>query len=821
MATHWTTRLPLLFTALFAAAFVLALVQRESGSPFLKDLSFGKRPGGVQFIEKGEHYSGLIPKRYRGSLSAQLGVVLEDGKPLPLRESSITKVNEGFGRYRLTERNAHFAASDNSDPNANGRSYTLRLPRLVRDRVLWGLFAGFAVSLFFAIRSGSPQPPQASVEPTKWEILGAFAASLAAGVWSHFAYAQFTDGGLCVLGKPYSDAMGWHEFAVFLKEGLGFTSGYSDSRPFYAIFQAIVFLFAGDSIAVAQWTNVFLIAIAGTFIYLGARVAFSRRVALGVLAFFIIAPSHHRLAPTLLSELPALAFGAVGFYLLIRACRSRESVGRLFFLAGVFLALSNLARPYTLLALPLVGGVLAYLWRVRRWEWKRFTAVLGLYVGGILVVMAPWSIRQKVVNDTFSISLNSSELLYGAANPDGPGRWSDTQFEEAKAAGIDTNDKQALSRWFSKRLRETILEDPGRYLAFVTGKFVEYFRRLSLDDAAIRAVVVSLATLVVVSGCLAHRSVLPLGLWLLVIPIWKWAVTWPGWASIPLSAVVVWTLGGKRTHASVLTIVAFLVGSGVLSAMTGNFAFKRGLPIAHWIFVMLVAAAVCYVVGALVTLVAKHLLKRETPSQDGVLLGPWRGVPAGIVYGLCGFIVIGLVGIALRSAFADHSEKRLVTIPEASRAAAIDLVFGNNDAIDESLVYCEVGAINDYRWELDSNEATGHWSRLFERRTYHHTAAKLEIGVNHHRSAGKMALQFRGSIEALERNKPYVIVGILNIDEHANLGHEKYMVEVLAVIPWDEESHELQQREVISFAPTPEAEALLDAGFASWKNPRT
>ncbi|HEX5053019.1 MAG TPA: asparagine synthase (glutamine-hydrolyzing) [Planctomycetota bacterium] len=68
--------------------------------------------------------------------SAQL-VVFEDGRPLPLGDSSVKSVaGFGRGRYCLEGEWLHFSATDNSDPTTNGRRYLAALRSTSRNGVM-------------------------------------------------------------------------------------------------------------------------------------------------------------------------------------------------------------------------------------------------------------------------------------------------------------------------------------------------------------------------------------------------------------------------------------------------------------------------------------------------------------------------------------------------------------------------------------------------------------------------------------------------------------------------------------------------------------
>jgi hypothetical protein len=804
--------------AIFVALLGAAVLQKTAGILFHKEIEIGvlsSQQHRRRFSPRENHFAGLIPESYRTDLVMARGILLEDGMALQHRRLSIGALSGTLGsNYALTQKYVHFQSSDGSDPNDNGKRYTLRVPQRVKPGLLWGLFGALVLTSHLAFRSG---PPLTSPSPLDghsrfrsrpWlEGATVLVLSLAGGVVALVRFAHYSDGGLCVLGKPYSDAIGWHQVALFLREGLGFTASYSDNRPFYPIFQAMVFLFTGPSVAAAQCTNVLLLAMGGIFVYATARELFSRPVAFCALAFVLTAENYQHMAPMLITEIPAYAFGAAGVFLLACGCSPEKRNHRtwLLFLAGVFLGCSNLARPHTLLALPLCGLVILLAGLSGRWGWRPILLRGVLFGVGIVVVFLPWVAREKRVHDVWGISLNSSEMLYATASTQG-GKWNKEEFDEAAADGYTKDDPAALHKYFGRRLAESVRTDPGAYAATIGRGFVDFFRALTIEKPLILAIL-ALATLATLfTGAWAARSALPL----LAAPVFwylgSWADGWRGYELVPLALLVLLLAERKRARNAVLMAALFLAGTGLLSAMVGNFGLHRGEPIIEWIFVMIFVAATL----SLARLCCRWGAgKTSTPAQIASV--PPRG-SVFLANAVFGFMLMAGSALLVCNLTASPPENEITHLDESTRRQATSAAAARVPELvsaDPALVFAELVTIDDYRWEIPAGMDVGHWSRLFERRNQSRTTAYVHEGPRPRRGAGMIGAHFRGSLESVEKRRPYILVGLRNQLPHPPMDHDGLIIEALALVPCDSSGRNLDPDAVLPFPPSHEALALI------------
>jgi hypothetical protein len=114
--------------------------------------------------EAGFAYLALTHNRDLGEgTEPSLGVVLEDGAPLPGYDNAQhVDIREiGKGRSSFWSDLVYFSSSDNSPPTGNGRSYAIRYPRMVRSTFANAIYAFtivlIAASIWLARRTPEPR----------------------------------------------------------------------------------------------------------------------------------------------------------------------------------------------------------------------------------------------------------------------------------------------------------------------------------------------------------------------------------------------------------------------------------------------------------------------------------------------------------------------------------------------------------------------------------------------------------------------------------------------------------------------------------------
>ena len=779
--------------------FLIALAQNESGRYFFKSVSLAAElakanPAGEIAVKVN------LPKQYRDQrLVVERAVVLEDGVPLPLRIEKIKHVTEsGNGRYRITSRAIYLSAPDNSDPRSNGRRYELRAPRELRPLALWLPLVLLAAALFCLQRCGAQLRPE--LRPRPWlEPLLVLAVSLAAMLWSLQHFAEYTDGWLIVNGVPYSDGIGWLELAKSLSEGRGFSGAFEAHRGGYPILLGGFFALAGDaSIMLAKLFNVVMLAFGATATYLLARAAFGRAVALVLLAGLLLGTRFEQLVEMTITEPTGFALAAIGLHQLYRACLN--PTGLRFLVAGIFLGLSNLVRPFTLLALPMFGLVILWsAWR-GRWGWRRFALATVAYVGGAVLVFGPWILRQKIDWGVATLDLNSSVMLYGAAAPppDGERRaLAARHYAEGDEAGIPREDRGARYNYYMGRYKEVVADDPDGYARFLAGQFIEFFTVPGFADGHLREGLGAVFFFCLVWLACRRRApgmVLFAGLWPLAAP---WLEALPASLVIAAGAGLGFACLRGAARVAIALLVATLVGAGILNAMVGNFALGRGTVFIEWIVFLLVAAGM----AGLARLAA------GVRSEESGGAATRERFSDAYPLALLALFVAGSGLLVAKAVFAGKPELASWRVPAPVAARARAELARHDPAVEaeaEGLYVLRV-RLGEYRWFIPKGVDVGHWARPFEVRDFDRTVALPLTGYNSESLGGTaVTINIPGDQRGLDGERDFLLVGLPNIDDAAPLDHGTLVVETLALIPYHPADAELDLRGGIYFPKPPD-----------------
>ena len=462
------------------SVFLVILVQDFAGGPLYRTIPLDLTDNAKV---SGESVRVRLHERYRDELTAERIVVFEDGVPLPIAANSVRSVSkDGHGRYRAKPGYVYFSATDGSAPMTNGRQYSIRVPQQVKPPVKWILLTLLTLSGFWILRGEKPVTLRKM--PGNAAVAGGIALlAVVIGLYHLKTDADITTEFMLIKGKPYSDADGWMELGISLKEGNGFTGGFKSHRPFYPLFLGSVFTFFGNSLLVAKLTNIALLAMGASFAYLLGAYAGSRLAGLAVAAWVLLDPSVNLLVHQTLSEGLGFALGAMAACLLAGAFQTgRRS---LFFIGGLLFAMSNLARPFLLFG-AFFFGIIFFVLLVRKnndWPWKRILHSGLLFSAGILIVFFPWCLRQKIVNGTWSPSINSSIMLYAGARPDigHSGALNSEHYAEAERLGMKEYTRD-WNTYYSERYSDAVAADPAAYLGRVFRQTLAFFDEFSLNQ---------------------------------------------------------------------------------------------------------------------------------------------------------------------------------------------------------------------------------------------------------------------------------------------------------------------------------------------------
>lgn len=303
-----------------------------------------------------------------------------------------------------------------------------------------------------------------------WVVLGMLFATAAAVRWLFVLYNPRADGFLIYQGSPVSDGWAYTLKAKSIAQGHGIPFAQPGVRPLYPITLACFYTWFGFSLRAVTVLNMVIAGFTAALIYLCGARAFNRFCGLGAALFFCIDPSQLVQTSQAGTEPLGLLFFVASVYAMLRASESALPVG--FFLSGIFIGLSNLARTLTIFTLPFYTGVILLYLGLRQRALTRAFTYAGVMLLGCTAVVLPWFIRQQVKYGINSISDNIGEALYAASSPK-YGQWTPKVHQEAAADGIP-NTVGDRYRYFMHRAAENITRQPGFYLRAVATSLWEY-----------------------------------------------------------------------------------------------------------------------------------------------------------------------------------------------------------------------------------------------------------------------------------------------------------------------------------------------------------
>lgn len=213
----------------------------------------------------------------------------------------------------------------------------------------------------------------------------------------------------------FPDGEEYDAIARSLAAGTGFEVDHAPNTfrpPGYPFFLAAIYAFGGHSYPAVKIVQSVIGALTCVFVLLIGTRLFSQRV--GVLAASIAAAYPFLVVYTgfLLSETFFVFLSSVFLYALVRfreACRARWAA-----FAGFVLGLMNLTRPMTLL-LPVL--LLFWAW-IEFGDKRRSLVAVGIMVAVMMAPIAPWTVRNYVVTNSFiPISSHMWAGLYAGNNP--------------------------------------------------------------------------------------------------------------------------------------------------------------------------------------------------------------------------------------------------------------------------------------------------------------------------------------------------------------------------------------------------------------------
>jgi hypothetical protein len=762
-------------------------------------------------------------------------VLLEDGAPVgPSNTFSHQAIRDGGnGQFCFWDSVVLFSASDNSDPRTNGKHYEVYAPAPiktgVRSAVQLAAYVLIGLAAYLMITGLSNRSlPVTSLpgEMLRARFLGSPSFATAMLVFSvasilqgsnyvlHFRDPEIARTGLSILGVPYSDARGWCDMATSMASGQGMTAYWPAYRPGYGLFLALFFTWTGCSYVLAVVLNLLLTALAAALIYRIGEMLASCWVG-AVVAFGFLSQNLTNIYPlTLATETLGMLCSVVTIHQLLRAIATAQR--RYFLSAGAFFGLSNLVRPLTLPALPLILiCVLIFLCRDCRWRGAVVRAAM-LGAGAFLAVV-PWLIRQWLVFGIVTLSGNTAENLYAATSPQ-YGSWTGALYREP---GCPTDVKERYE-YFMAKAKANLRENPGFYIQNVTRSYVAFFAELS---ASVRPHLLLLGPFALLGYylCWGLRQRTPRRAGLFAIVVGLLAILFqracvrfgPG---LDLALLLL-------LPATALPRLAAIHVTGLLGSIAGAALFGMGTPDARILFVLqwglLVAPPV--VLWGCCERLAGLLKIVELPGQAVLPAAASEVLPRWFVLlriGVVAFAVIGGIRLAALNVMTQippahpqyfTAEQAAHVVDALSRYAPgvlheselvptqiltdggklnLKLVPGTTRPVfptqDKTLVLPV--RLMDMPYYVPGNTLIPHWSRFFVPREYDRTVCFFYMdGVPApHYGSFYTPVSFRGFVPRRLMMKHVALVCRVSCDLSKQSTNEPLFLDGLAVIPVDE-----------------------------------
>jgi hypothetical protein len=565
-------------------ALLLMVLQQFYGLPLETRVTIGPADKIGLINRETGCYRWRLPEKLNRGLNHTRAVLLENGRPLSRVMHVAAAENQSGAHFMVRGAVVRFAAGDGSDPRTNGRHYEVILPRPVRAH--WMLACGLLLAL--ALPLGLPV--------LRVWLKAGFGLVHRLPVWLVAALVMLavtedllvnedrSKGAFLVKGLPESDAQGWFKFATGLHDGRTVTDGFANQRPLYAVLLAAFMLPLGGSLVAAKVLNVLLLGVTAGSVFALARLLRCPWAGLAAVLFLGFSQDHLHQWHTVQTENPGLAFAAVAALALVHGMLRQSA--RSCLLAGLLSGLGNVAAGHVLMALPLVAVVLTLPLLRARSQWRRQGLMLVAFVCGASAMLLPWMALQKYRHGVLTITMNSSELLAGTADPK-HGKLTAEILGEAEALGFGLEDMSARFAYFIGRFQRDVSADPARFARHVLTQCWLSLEYLEMEDALLQTLLVLAVLLAGAAAAWRWGAPQPLlAAAALVFLLADKELVFPGWMLLVLGFGLVLTAKTREARLVLLVLVLMLAGAMVVDGLAGNVATRRFWLATDWMLVL-------------------------------------------------------------------------------------------------------------------------------------------------------------------------------------------------------------------------------------------
>ncbi len=814
----WLTALSLIVT-------MLCLIQQYSG--FGWKVRHEIENERVQKTE--DYFRWRLPEQYRTDLVDRTAVLLKDGTPWLNRSQNNKYLREfGAGWFYLVGGGVNFIPDAGIDPRQPGNHLSLVTPWQFKTK-FWPKLAAVVFALvllqqWLRRRAGQPRWPGERLAGKGWEratlVTALFALVMIA--FSLTQRADFTDHAYVVKGLQESDAGGWYQMAVGLKEGRGLTGAFENQRPFYSMFLAGLFSLFGEGINVLRGFNglaLLLTVVAGFTI---GRLLGSVMLALALAGLLLLPDMHQNYLHAALTENAGLLLATLS---LLGAWQAAWTLSwRWAVAAGLLNGLAVLSSGVTLFTLPGYVLVIALFPWWRRVSWRRALQLAVVYTAAASLVVGAWIIRQKIVHDRFALSYNSAEVLAGGSDPV-DGKLTARVLQKAHDEGFDLTDGDNRYDSMMQMFKNNVAADPWGYVRRVAAAMGGSLDFLPADDPAVRTILL-LALL-----AFALRPWLRWGQWhalviaAVLMMLWvrhEWAV------NIWLLAAAVYLLLRRSRQPAELLVVWLLLMTVLavmfLAGLSGNVASKRFWMVGDWSVFALVLGGARHFIETSAGLIQQALQclrlpawitgkPASVPEQVVVSETPrFHAVACSVVIGLaalCGAVVLGQTLRGPHELFPGfkHSESvsELKTLWQQAKLREPALANVPFEALKTRVV-----VDNGMHAAFAAGEGTQHWLPFYSLRSFPRWVATWKVADTEGRFRSTLTALGSGAPPRFPNAQPLLAAGVYSTGRNGINGEPVPIFETLLVVPLrrSEDAGGVWQPDVgdmIVLKPTPEA----------------
>ena len=806
---------------LFTILLLLMLAQQFHGIGLMETLRVG--PNG-QIYQDEKSWTWKLPPRYQGPLMEKFGILLEDGVPFLNRAKSNQAVREkGAGWFRFSGGRVRFAPSDDSDPRKNGRLYEVKLPKSFRS---WQLSLGcglFVLSLIAChLTWKGQQESSRRTSNTSFRQAAIVFASAFVLLVSHMAIsAPVTDGAVCLKDVPLSDASGWHQMARGLVEGNGFDADFQESRPLHPVLMAPVYALTGNSLKGVRYTNCFLLALTITGVWLFGYSLRSGWAALFAALTVALLPDHLALTHMVMTENTGMVLAVLSAITLLLAVWHLSP--RWCFASGLINGFGGLACGFTLLTLPLYAFVVLLNPLLRKAPWQRSIVMSVLFTLGVATVLLPWMIRQKVVNQRFTLTFATPDLLFGGANVDAGG-FSSQAFRDAAARGHLLETPLERYDYFMAEFKKIVAADPVAYVKGVIKSSMRSFTLTRVLEPS--TVTLGVLLLVVMSFAGAWRGSGPASVLACGLVLTMWLSLKPETLLPTFLACWVLTLRRARWPEERLALVILgltVIGVALLDGLGGNTAPRRFWLTGNWALILIMMLAVIRVTETLESLFNSAFQRipalrifRSQAISGGMARQLENAAPV-IRIGAVSTIVYTALALTLIFTFTVRGKDRpWPGVGRVKIGEQLQQALSSHPRIaeirDKQKVYGYVARLDDMVIPIQRGEDLGHWLPGFGKRDVSRSIVTLSsLGPDGER-VGDDEVTITGSVNDVPRHQPLLWIAVDYMDINGISGELQPVSEALGFIRLKSSTSgnwEVDPKDVVWFEVSSEAAKAL------------